>query len=101
MAGKRADDSHGRDDAAALQAAAERLNAALDGLDAEVDALLARLQDGPDSDGSGSIAQDRARLAAELDAAQARAEMLEDAARDAGRALDAAIAEVRNALGEV
>ncbi len=97
MAGNTAHDSRASGDRA-VQAAATRLNAALDDLDSGIAILLDRLQGARDS---SEIDQDRARLAAELDSAQARADALEQAAREAGAALDAAITEVRQALGEV
>ncbi len=86
------------DSDSALTEASARLNAALDLLDTRTSALLQRMKGAREA---GEVDEDRSRLAAELDAAQARADTLEEAARDAGSALDAAIDEVRSALGEV
>jgi seryl-tRNA synthetase len=81
-----------------LEQASARLMAALDALDAQTKAVLRRMENTRNAE---EVDEDRARLAADLDAAQARADQLEVAAKDAGSALDAAIADVRNALGSI
>ncbi|MES2035643.1 MAG: DUF4164 family protein [Pseudomonadota bacterium] len=53
-----------------------------------------------DADAGGLFDQDRARLAAELDAARARERALEEAGAQASEALGRAIAEIRAALGD-
>ena len=50
--------------------------------------------------GGSLIDEDRARLAAELDAARGRERELESAGAEASLALASAIAELRNALGD-
>jgi hypothetical protein len=73
-----------------LELAARRLELALAGLEA-------RLQRRADLGGS-AFADDRARLAAELDAARARERNLERMAEEASAALGRAATEVRAAL---
>jgi len=53
-----------------------------------------------DADMGGLFDQDRARLAAELDAARARERALEEAGAQASEALGRAISEIRAALGD-
>ena len=48
----------------------------------------------------GLFDNDRARLAAELDASRAREKSLEEAGAQASQALSKAIAEIRSALGD-
>ncbi|MDH4384421.1 MAG: DUF4164 family protein [Caulobacter sp.] len=48
----------------------------------------------------GLFDNDRARLAAELDASRAREKALEEAGAQASQALSKAIAEIRSALGD-
>jgi Domain of unknown function (DUF4164) len=81
-----------------IEQASARLMAALDALDAQTKAVLQRMENARNAE---EVDEDRARLAADLDAAQARADQLEVAAKDAGLALDAAIADVRSALGSI
>jgi septal ring factor EnvC (AmiA/AmiB activator) len=84
------------DDDMAVAQAVRRLNDALDALDA---ALEMRVNDERQH---GSVAEqvqafslDRARLAGELDDAQARVRALKDANREATRRLDEAMATIR------
>ena len=79
----------------ALEAAIQRLDRALTQLEVRVGAL--RSQAG---DGGGLVDQDRAKLAAELDAAKGRERDLELAGAEASRALGRAIADIQRALGE-
>ncbi|HVV92810.1 MAG TPA: DUF4164 family protein [Hyphomicrobiales bacterium] len=85
----------------ALQAALQRLEGALAGLD-EASAALAEAAEEPvrRHRGQAVMAADRARLAEALDAATARAERLELSRRDAARRLDQAIESVRSLLDE-
>jgi hypothetical protein len=53
-----------------------------------------------DAEAGGLFDQDRARLAAELDASRARERALEEAGAQASEALGRAIEEIRAALGE-
>ena len=77
-----------------LDTATRRLDRALAALEARVSAKLAAL-DGPRDD---LFDQDRAQLAADLDAARAREKALESLAAEASAALGRAAAEVRAAL---
>ncbi len=83
-----------------LELAIRRLDQAL----ATLEARVARLAAQRDEDGSGdlfeqaAVNEDRARLAAELDAARARERALEEVAAEASAALGRAAAEVRAAL---
>ena len=52
------------------------------------------------AEAGGLFDQDRARLAAELDAAKSRERALEEAGAQASQALGRAIAEIRAALGD-
>ena len=79
----------------ALDAAIQRLDRALAQL--EVRAVALQSQAG---DGGGLFDQDRAKLAAELDAARGRERDLELAGAEASRALGRAIADIQRALGE-
>jgi hypothetical protein len=79
----------------ALEAAIQRLDRALAQLEVRVGAL--RSQAG---DGGGLVDQDRAKLAAELDAAKGRERDLELAGAEASLALGRAIADIQRALGE-
>ena len=75
-----------------LPAAAQRLDRAVSRLEAKLAERLASAGD------SGAFAEDRARLAAALDASRARERALEQVAADASEALGRAAAEVRAAL---
>jgi hypothetical protein len=85
----------------AIDAAARRLALALDMLQAAVarkreaersgDAIAAQLH---------ALGADRARLAAELDAAAARGRTLEDANREVARRIDVAMGGIRTLLDE-
>jgi L-lactate utilization protein LutB len=84
-------------EASGIETATRRLQSALEALDAAVGRRLER------DHGQAALASqvhafdaDRARLAAELDVATARARTLETANRDVAQRLDAAIAAVRS-----
>lgn len=78
----------------ALEAAIQRLDRATAKLEQRLSGLLAR------ADGGGLFEQDRAQLAADLDAARSRERDLEAAGLQASLALGRAIADIRAALGE-
>ncbi len=82
-----------------LGEATRRLDRALEQLEAACAAKVANAGP-PDDEAFAALESDRARLAAELDAARAREGELESAAAAASRALGRAAAEVRAALGE-
>lgn len=85
-----------------LEIAAQRLTRALEKLDARLDALFARVESrAPNERETEALRLDRARLAADLDAARARERELQRLADEASEALGAAILEVRDALGKV
>lgn len=77
----------------ALDAAARRLERAVAQLEARGAVLAQR------GEADGLFDQDRAKLAAELDAARAREKDLEAAGAEASAALGRAIVEIRAALG--
>lgn len=77
-----------------LDAAIRRLDRAMSSLEARVANKLASLE----QRGDDLFDQDRAHLAAELDAARARERALEEVAAEASAALGRAAAEVRAAL---
>jgi hypothetical protein len=87
------------DQASTIETASRRLALALDALAAAVErrresdrgeqALAAQLH---------ALGTDRSRLAAELDAAAARARGLEDTAREVAQRIDAAIESIRSLL---
>jgi hypothetical protein len=79
---------------AGLDAAIQRLDRALAQLEVRVEQMRAG------GDGGGLFDQDRAKLAADLDAARARERDLEIAGAQASQALGRAIADIRRALGE-
>ena len=86
-------------DGQSIDAATKRLTQALDGLEAAVErrreadrseaALAAQVQ---------ALGDDRARLAADLDAVSARARQLETANRDVVRRLDLAMQSIRSVI---
>ena len=86
-------------DGAAIDAATKRLTRALDALEAAVErrsdadrseaALVAQVQ---------ALGDDRARLAADLDAVSARAKLLDTTNRDAARRLDLAMQSIRDVI---
>jgi hypothetical protein len=78
----------------ALDIAVRRLERATALLESRLDALLSNAQTGDMFD------EDRAKLADELDAARGRERELKAAGEDAARALDRAIAEIRQVLGQ-
>jgi hypothetical protein len=78
----------------ALEVAAKRLETALHVLEQR---LSRRLQEAS-AEAGGLFDQDRAKLAAELDAARARERELEEAGAQASAALGRAIQEIRAAL---
>lgn len=80
----------------ALTLAARRLDQAVSRLQQRLSARLAEVQ----THAGGAFDEDRARLAADLDAARARERELEDAGAAASAALSAAIAEIRVALSQ-
>lgn len=75
-----------------LEAATRRLDLAMSRLEAKLVERVARIGD------TDAFAEDRARLAADLDAARAREKALEQVAAEASEALGRAAAEVRAAL---
>ena len=77
-----------------LEAAVRRLDRAMASLEARVSSTLATLE----TRGGDLFEQDRAQLAADLDAARARERALEEVAAEASAALGRAAAEVRAAL---
>ncbi|MFO1013792.1 MAG: DUF4164 family protein [Caulobacteraceae bacterium] len=79
----------------ALDLAAKRLERAV----AVLEQRLARRLEDAGADAGVAFDQDRAKLAAELDACRAREKELEAAGEEASRALDKAISEIRSALG--
>lgn len=79
----------------ALEAAARRLERAVNLLEQRQSKKVAEAG----AEAGGLFDQDRARLAAELDASRAREKALEEAGSQASTALGAAIAEIRAALG--
>ncbi len=83
-----------QEDEEALETAIDRLNRAVDALEAKLAARAAAY----DAIGDDLFENDRARLAAELDAARARERALEEIAAEASAALGRAAAEVRAAL---
>ena len=78
----------------ALDLAAKRLERALMTLEQR----LTRRDETAGAVADGAIEQDRARLAAELDASRARERELEEAGAEASAALARAIDEIRSAL---
>jgi hypothetical protein len=80
----------------ALTLAARRLEQAAARLEQRLAARLAEVE----THAGGAFDQDRARLAADLDAARARERELQDAGAHASAALSRAIGEIRAALGE-
>lgn len=87
---------------AVLDAAAERLAGAIARLEERVAGLLDRLAERiPHEREADALRRDRAKLAADLDAARARERELQKLADEASEALGAAINEVREALGKV
>lgn len=80
----------------ALDQAAKRLDQALARLEQRMAARIA--QAGASADGAAD--QDRAKLAAELDACRARERELAEAGQQASQALSRAIGELKSALSE-
>ena len=80
----------------ALDAAIQRLDRALSQLELRVSGLIGDAQ----SANGELFDQDRANLAAELDAARSRERALEEAGAEASAVLGQAIAELRAALAE-
>ncbi|MBV9509765.1 MAG: DUF4164 family protein [Caulobacteraceae bacterium] len=78
----------------ALEAAIQRLELATAKLERRIGGLLER------AGGGDLFEQDRAKLAAELDAARSRERELEAAGQQASIALGRAIADIRAALGD-
>jgi hypothetical protein len=86
----------GRGESGTLDVAIHRLDRALAQLELRLDALAAEAQ----SANASLFEQDRAKLAAELDAARGRERELEIAGQLASQALGRAIADIKSALGE-
>ena len=82
--------------ASALEAAIHRLDQAVAQLDLRLGDLAARAEGA----NGGLFEEDRARLAADLDASRGRERALEAAGLQASAALGRAIADIRAALGE-
>jgi len=83
-----------------LVEATRRLDRALEQLEIACAAKVAKPAEALNGAAYAALESDRARLAAELDAARAREGELESAAAAASQALGRAAAEVRAALGE-
>ena len=86
-------------DAGAIEAATKRLMQALDGLEAAAERR--RETDRADeglADQLHALGTDRSRLAAELDAAAARARLLETTNQEVARRLDVAIETIRSVI---
>lgn len=87
-------------DGEGIEGATRRLALALDALEAAVDR---RCEADRGADGLAAqlhaMVSDRSRLAADLDAAAARARSLEDTNREVARRLDEAIETIRSVLG--
>ena len=79
----------------ALDAAVRRLERAVGQLELRIDALVSEAGGAA----AGLFEQDRAKLAADLDAARGRERELEEAGQLASAALGRAIADIRAALG--
>jgi hypothetical protein len=79
-----------------LDVAIHRLDRALGQLELRFDALVGQVEQA----NNGLFDQDRAKLAAELDAARGRERELEIAGAIASQALGRAIADIKAALGE-
>ena len=79
----------------ALDLAARRLERAISMLESRMADKMAQAS----AAAGGLFDQDRATLAADLDAAKARERALEEAGAQASEALGRAIAEIRSALG--
>jgi hypothetical protein len=86
-------------DETAVQRALQRLEAALGGLEsAAAEAVEAAQSRARRDRGQAAMAEDRARLAGELDAVKAVASRLESSRRDALQRIDGAIATLRAVL---
>tara|TARA_R110000803_G_scaffold181743_2_gene244133 strand:+ start:84 stop:377 length:294 start_codon:yes stop_codon:yes gene_type:complete len=84
-----------------LDPSARRLDAALQRLEGALDSLMSRTGDPAVMRAElAALAEDRARMAEELDGSLAREEELQALADEASEALGAAIEEVRAALGK-
>jgi hypothetical protein len=86
----------GEAEGSALDLAVRRLERAV----AMLESRMAEKVAVASAEAGGLFDQDRARLAAELDAARARERALEEAGAQASEALGRAIEEIRAALGE-
>jgi hypothetical protein len=86
----------GEADGSALDLAVRRLERAVAMLESRMTDRMAEAG----AEAGGLFDQDRARLAAELDAAKARERALEEAGAQASQALGRAIEEIRAALGD-
>ena len=86
----------GEADGSALDLAVRRLERAVAMLESRMTDRMAEAG----AEAGGLFDQDRARLAAELDAAKSRERALEEAGAQASQALGRAIEEIRAALGD-
>ena len=86
----------GEADGSALDLAVRRLERAVAMLESRMTDKMAEAG----AEAGGLFDQDRARLAAELDAAKSRERALEEAGAQASQALGRAIEEIRAALGD-
>jgi hypothetical protein len=85
-----------------IDEAADRLAGAIARLEGRLNGLFERMDEGRARNREvEALRLDRARLAADLDAARARERELQRLADEASEALGAAILEVREALGKV
>jgi hypothetical protein len=85
--------------ASATEQAVRRLEAALQALEIAIEQRLSRTVGAEGlADEVGMLTADRARLAEDLDQAQARAVKLENANRDVSRRLGAAVETIRGVL---
>ena len=86
-------------DISPIETATKRLQSALDALDAALERRLERDRgQAALADQVHAFGADRARLAAELDAAAARSRRLESANREVAQRLDAAIETIRSVV---
>ncbi len=84
-----------------IEEAATALSEAIGRLNVRMNTLKRRVQDARrDADASYDTDEDRARLAAALDAARAREAELEEAVETAAQAVDAAMAELAGTTSE-
>ena len=85
-------------DTSALDQAIKRLQGALDALDGIIELRLEDNSSSAVAEQVHAFSTDRARLASELDGAQARSRELEGATREAARRLDVAMHTIRSLI---